>query len=190
MVCCAEPAGSADTVDQWMSSRTRITYTTVRIAVTTVMMVCSRITTANPATPASTVIAETTTSATTFVPVPPPQPSRVNTVAVASVASTTRTVSQPTVSSQDRPAGSRFPRTPNAARDSTIVGAEPRLPASAITPQRANDTMIPTTPAKTACQNEIPNPRMKAPYATPSTEMFDANQGQNSARGSPWRSLS
>src|SRR4051812_39482345 len=163
MVCCAEPAGSADTVDQWMSSRTRITYTTVRIAVTTVMMVCSRITTANPATPASTVIAETTTSATTFVPVPPPQPSRVNTVAVASVASTTRTVSQPTVSSQDSAAVRRFPRTPNAARDSTMVGAEPRLPASATTPHSANDTTMPTTPTIAACQKETPNPSVNAP---------------------------
>ena len=108
-------------------------------------------------------IAETTSSATILIPSPPPQPSSLNTVAVASVASTTSTVSQPTVSSHESADGSRFPRTPNAARESTIVGADPRLPASAITPHSANETTIPTTPASTACQNEIPNPRMNAP---------------------------
>src|SRR5690348_16552376 len=114
------------------------------------MIACSRITTAKPATPASTVIAETTISATTLVAVPPPQPSRVNTVEVASVARITSTVSQPTVSSQDSAAVSRLPLTPNAARDSTMVGAEPRLPASATTPQNTNDITMPTTPATTA----------------------------------------
>src|SRR3954463_1541951 len=127
------------------------------------MAACTRITVSNPATPAATVMAETTSGATILIPSPPPQPSSLNTVAVASVASTTSTVSQPTVSSHESADGSRLPRTPNAARESTIVGAEPRLPASAITPQNANDTTIPTTPASTACQNEIPKPRMKAP---------------------------
>jgi hypothetical protein len=37
------------------------------------------------------------------------------------------------------------------------------VPASAITPHSAKETTIPTTPASTACQNEIPNPRMNAP---------------------------
>ena len=50
-----------------------------------------------------------------------------------------RTVSQPRVSSQEITAGSRLPRTPNAARDSTIVGAEPRLPASATNPHSRNE---------------------------------------------------
>ena len=59
---------------------------------------------------------------------PAAPPSRLNTVAQASVASTTSTVSQPTVNSHDSAAGTRFPRTPKAARESTIVGAEPRLP--------------------------------------------------------------
>src|SRR3954449_6102692 len=127
------------------------------------MTACTRITVSNPATPAATVMADTTSSATTLIPSPPPQPSSLNTVAVASVASTTSTVSQPTVSSHDSAAGSRFPRTPNAARESTIVGADPRLPASAITPHSANDPTTPTPPAGTACQKEIPNPRIKAP---------------------------
>ena len=75
--------------------------------------------------------------------VPPPQPSRSNTVAVASVARIVSTVSQPTVSNQDTSDGSLLPRTPNAARLSTIVGAEPRLPASAISPQSRNENTIP-----------------------------------------------
>ena len=73
------------------------------------------------------------------------------------------TVSQPTVSSQEIAAGSRLPRTPNAARESTIVGAEPRLPASATNPQSRNENTMPTTPATTACQNEMPNPSANAP---------------------------
>jgi hypothetical protein len=79
------------------------------------------------------------------------------------VASTTSTVSQPTVSSHDRVAVSRAPRTPKAARDSTMVGAEPRLPASAITPQSTNETTMPTIPATTACQNDTPKPNVNAP---------------------------
>src|SRR4029453_13111647 len=98
------------------------------------MNVCTRITTANPAIPASTVIAETTTSAATLVPVPPPQPRRVNTVAGARVASP--------------------PGTQRAAGDSPMGGPEPRLPASAITPQNTNEITMPTIPAITACQND------------------------------------
>ncbi len=82
----------------------------------------------------------------TLVAVPPPQPSRSNTVAVASVARMISTVSQPTVSSQEITAGSLLPRTPNAARLSTIVGAEPRLPATAMNPHSRNETTMPTTP--------------------------------------------
>ena len=74
-----------------------------------------------------------------------------------------RTVSQPTVSSQESTAGSRLPRTPNAARLSTIVGAEPRLPASATKPQSRNETTMPTTPAIVACQNEMPKPSANEP---------------------------
>jgi hypothetical protein len=102
----------------------------------------------------------------------------------------TSTVSQPTVSSQDSALGNRLPRTPNAARDSTIVGAEPRLPARATQPQSANETTTPTTPAITPCQKETPNPSTKAPYATPSTEMLAANHGQNRSAGLPLRSPS
>ena len=110
---------------------------------TTVMTVCRRMISWKPSTPAATVSAATTISAITIVSVPPPQPSRVNTVAVASVARIVRTVSQPTVSSQEMKAGSRLPRTPNAARLSTIVGAEPRLPASATKPHSRNEKTMP-----------------------------------------------
>ena len=108
---------------------------------------CSRMMKSKPSTPAAIVTAATSTIATSLVPVPPPQPSRSSTVAVASVARMTRTVSQPTVSSQDSAAGSRLPRTPKAARLSTMVGAEPRLPASATSPQSVKDTTMPTTKA-------------------------------------------
>jgi hypothetical protein len=56
-----------------------------------------------------------------------------------------------------------LPRTPNAARLSTIVGADPRLPASATSPQSRNENTTPISPAITACQNEIPNPSANAP---------------------------
>jgi hypothetical protein len=53
--------------------------------------------------------------------------------------------------------------TPKAARLSTRVGADPRLPAMATKPQSRKLTTIPTTPATTACQKEMPKPSVKAP---------------------------
>src|SRR5712671_6318146 len=137
--------------------------TTVNTPVTSVIQVCIRMIRSNPITPPKMVSATTMISAITFVPVPPPQPRRWNTVAVASVARMTSTVSQPTVSSQEIAVGSLLPLTPNAARPSTMVGAEPRLPATAMNPHSRNDTMMPTTLTTTACQNEMPNPSTKAP---------------------------
>jgi hypothetical protein len=99
-------------------------------------------------------MAQSAISASTFVAVPPPQPSRSTTVEVAKMASTTRTVSQPTVTSHDNSVGTRFPCTPNAALDSTIVGANPRRPACAMTPHRAKEATTPMTAATRACQNE------------------------------------
>ena len=99
----------------------------------------------------------------TLVAVPPPQPRRWNTVAVARVARMISTVSQPTVSSQEITVGSLLPLTPNAARLSTIVGAEPRLPATAMNPQSRNERTMPTTPTTSACQNEMPKPSTNAP---------------------------
>ena len=131
--------------------------------VTIVITVCMRMITVKPSTPPPTTSAATTSRAASLVPVPPPQPSRSKTVAVARVARIVSAVSQPTVSSQEIAVGSLLPRTPNAARESTIVGAEPRLPASATTPQSRNEKMMPITPAITACQNEIPKPRVNAP---------------------------
>ena len=44
-----------------------------------------------------------------------------------------------------------------------IVGAEPRLPATAMNPQARNDSTIPTTLTTAACQNEMPNPSTNEP---------------------------
>jgi hypothetical protein len=96
-----------------------------------------------------------------LVAVPPLHPSWVKIVAVASVAVMTRNVSQPIEVSQDTTPGTFCPVTPNAARDRTMVGAEPRLPAMAMTPQRANDTTTPTTVTRRAWVKEMPKPRTK-----------------------------
>ncbi len=163
MTASAEPPWMADTVCQWILSATSAMNTTVDTPVTMVIQVCSRMIRSKPITPPKMVSATTMISATTLVPVPPPQPSRPNTVAVASVARMTSTVSQPTVSTQEIAAGSLLPLKPKAARLSTIVGAEPRLPATAMNPQARNDSTIPTTPTITACQNEMPNASTNAP---------------------------
>src|SRR6516164_6491683 len=157
------PLGIADTVLQWILSMTRMMNPTVSTAVTIVISDCIRMIRSKPITPPKMVSATTTISAMTFVTVPPPQPSRSKTVAVASVARMTSTVSQPTVSSQEITAGSLLPLMPNAARLSTIVGAEPRLPATEMNPQARNDSTIPTTPTTSACQNEMPKPSTNAP---------------------------
>ena len=120
--------------------------------------------TSKPRTPAPTTRTAVTTNPSTLVASPPlPQPSSLNTVAVASEANDTSTVSQPTSSTQERNVGRALPVTPNAARLKTMVGAEPRLPARATTPQSANERTMPTTAAIVACQNETPKPMMKAP---------------------------
>ena len=95
------------------------------------------------------------------MPVPEDQPSRAKTVAVASTARIARKVSQPIETSHDTTPGTFWPSTPKAARLSTMVGAEPRLPAIATTPQSANDTTIPTSATSTPCQKEMPKYRMK-----------------------------
>ena len=160
---CGEPAGIADTVCQWMWLATSAMNTMVRTPVTQVITVCMRMIRSKPSTPPATVSALTTIRAMTLTTVPPPQPSRSNTVAVASVARMISTVSQPTVSSQEMSEGSLLPRIPNAARPSTMVGAEPRLPATAMNPQSRKETMIPISPSAIACQNETPKPSTNAP---------------------------
>ncbi len=86
--------------------------TTVRIAVTTVMMTCMRMMRSKPMTPPAMMRAAITIMATTFVASPPLQPMRAKTVEVASTAVTVRAVSQPTQSSHEIPDGRRLPRTP------------------------------------------------------------------------------
>lgn len=82
---------------------------------------------------------------------------------MAIVARAHRTVSQPTVRTQEITDGSRLPRTPYAARPSTIVGAEPRFPATATNPHSRKEKTMPTAPAASACQKEMPKPSAKAP---------------------------
>ena len=153
----------ADTACQWILSATSAMNTTVNTPVTMVIQACSRMIRSKPITPPKMVSATTRISAITFVPSPPPTPTRWNTVAVASVARMTSTVSQPTVSSQEITVGSLLPFTPNAARLSTIVGAEPRLPATAMNPHARNDSTIPATPTISAWANEMPKLSSKAP---------------------------
>src|SRR5476651_292060 len=129
----------------------------------TVIQTCRRMMTVKPRTPAPTMSAATTMSAMIFGAGPDPTPSLVKTVEVANTASAVSAVSQPTVSTQEITAGSRFPRTPNIARLSTMVGADPRLPASEMTPHNRKDTATPTIATIVACQNEIPNPRTNDP---------------------------
>jgi hypothetical protein len=117
----------------------------------------------NPRQPATTITAATTRNATTFVGVPAAQPSRPKTVAVASVASVTSTVSQPTSRRYEAALGNALPRTPKAARDSTIVGAEPRLPARLTRPTSRNETTVPSTPAAIACGTPMPKPSRNEP---------------------------
>ena len=104
----------------------------------------------------------TTAAATILVVVPPPQPSCSKIVAVASTARMARKVSQPIEVSHETTPGTFCPFTPKAARDRIIVGAEPRLPAIAMMPHKANETMTPTTVTSTACQNEMPKPSTNA----------------------------
>lgn len=93
----------------------------------------------------------------------PSPPSCVMTVAVASTAMIARKVSQPIDVSQDTIPGTFCPWTPNAARESTIVGADPRLPAIAMRPHSRNDTTMPTTETRVACQKEMPKPSTNEP---------------------------
>ena len=146
----------ADTVAQWIFPATRMKYTTVSTPVTQVMTVCSRMIVSNPSAALPTMSTVMIRKAITLVPVPALQCSCANTVAVASVASTVSTISQPTLRIHDTRAGSLLPCTPNAARDSTSVGADPRLPATAMKPTSRNDTTMPMNPARHACQNETP----------------------------------
>jgi tetratricopeptide (TPR) repeat protein len=70
-----------------------------------------------------------------------------------------------------------------------MVGADPRLPATATKPHNADDNTIPAMPTTNACQKEIPKSSTNDPYDKPSTVTFAANQGQNRSRGPPFRSV-
>lgn len=130
-------------------------------------------------------IAVATTLSHTLSPSPP---SCVMTVAVASTARIARNVSHPIEVSHETMPGTFWPCTPNAARESTMVGAEPRLPAMAMSPQSRNDTTMPMTETMVACQNEMPKPSTNDPYDMPNTDTFAANHGQKRSRGLAVRS--
>ena len=90
-------------------------------------------------------------------------PRRINIVPVASVASETKTVSQPTKTRYERKPGTRFPLIPNTARDKTIVGALDLLPASELKPTKRKERIVPIKAAAVACQKEMPKPRKNEP---------------------------
>ena len=90
-------------------------------------------------------------------------PTLVKTVSEANVARDTKTVSQPTKIKYDKKPGNRFPLTPNAARESVIVGALARLPARDEIATNEKLPIVPITAAAVACQKEIPNPRKNDP---------------------------
>ena len=161
--CCTLPSGTAITAAKSMCPNTSTMYSTVSTAVTIVMASCIRMMRWKPNTPPPMTSSTTTMSVTILVGVPPSSPSSSNTVEVASTAREASTVSQPTVSSQAMTDGTRLPCTPNGARLSVSVGAEPRLPASEMNPQNRNDTKMPTIATTVACQNEIPKPSRNEP---------------------------
>src|SRR5660398_71866 len=113
-----------------------------------------------------------------LVRVPPPQPSWSKTVAVARVAMMARKVSHPIETNHETYPGTRWPVTPKAARESTMVGAEPRLPAIAMMPHSAKETVMPMSATKNDCQKEIPKPYTNAAELMPNTDTLAANHGQ------------
>ena len=80
--------------------------------------------------------------------------------------------------------------TPNAARESVIVGALERLPAMELTPTKIKDPTVPMIAAQVACQKEMPNPKKNEPYERARSETLPAAQGQKSDRAVPCRSPS
>ena len=86
------------------------------------------------------------------------------TVAVASVASAASTVSQPTSSSQVTAVlGSTFPRTPKAARDSTIVGADRPLAGQRDEADQQEAQHDASHPGQLACRELTPKPSRNEP---------------------------
>lgn len=71
---------------------------------------------------------------------------------MASTAMMDKNVSHPIEVSHETIPGTFCPFTPNAARESTIVGADPRLPATAMSPQRKNENVTPTAVTRAACE--------------------------------------
>ena len=146
--------------------------------------------TSKPRTPAETVRATAITNPIIIAVLCSRCPTRIKTVPVAKVASDTKTVSHPTKIKYERVPGIILPLTPKVALDRTIVGALDFLPASELTPTKRKERTVPRNAAIVACQNEIPNPRKKAPYESARSETFAPHQGQNSEEALPVRSFS
>ena len=115
-------------------------------------------------------------------------PIREKTVPVASVASETKTVSQPTKIKYESTPGTMLPFTPKDARARTMVGAFERLPASELIPTKKKEHMVPIIAAQVACLNEIPNPKKNEPYDRARSETFAPAHGQKSDLAFPLRS--
>ena len=132
---------------------------TVKIPVTTVMTVCSRMIVSKPSAALPTISTVMTRKAITLVTSPELQPSWWNTVAVASVASTVSTISQPTLQYPGHQRGQLVALHAERARGTARASARTRAcPATATNPTSRKLTTIPISPATHACQNEMPKP--------------------------------
>ena len=99
------------------------------------------------------------------------------------------TVSQPTRDSHEITVGPWLPRGPKTARERVMLGAPPHLPATLISPTRANDPNEPIAATSSACQMFMPRSATRvAPSGSPRIEMLAANHTQKSWRGPPVRS--
>ena len=163
---------------------------TIIAMLTTVTTLWNRVTSLNPKTPASMTTPTATTKTTTSTAPPLGHPSRAKTVFTASTVVTTMTISHPTRTRYETRVGTALPRTPNAVREMTIVGADARVPARLTRPTRKNDTTIPSTPARAVGMKLIPKAASKAAIEMLSNEMLEAAHGQKSDRGVPCRSSS
>ena len=190
-----EPCGSAMTADQSMftTRKARIArFAAPKIQVdhfwTTRIIACpipetATVNATNSATPRTAITGADFAS--------PPVPASSETIVItASAAVEVLTVSHPRRESSATSVGPAFPRVPKIARERVRLGAPPRRPAIEISPTIAKDPKAPSTATRIDCPTESPSAMRLTPRGRPSTEMFAANQTQNSSRGLPVRSRS
>ena len=121
------------------------------------MTVCSRMIVSKPSAALPTISTVMTMKAITLVTSPELQPSRWNTVAVASVASTVSTISQPTFSIQDT-SGQLVALHAERRAGQHQRRRRPALARHRDEPDEQEAHTIPISPATHACQNEMPKP--------------------------------